>query len=213
MIDISNQVISLEEANAALRCMRLCSLSPEESIETLDCLSERIRKVSTSKIVENIIENKLSGAQRKFVKEYWYSGKSTACIARENNVSQANVYKALSRANETIRTLMTPLIEYHTDLINISVEPILNSAMHICAARNSNSSEFCEKLKNLRVSQAIEPALLASVMKISEHELRGIESGKIVPSITNLMRYSAIFSTDIKIDFTDGRGFFECITV
>lgn len=213
MTGISNEQISIEEAKAALRCMRLGGLSPEESIETLESLTQRIRKVSTSKIVENIIENQLSDVQQKFIKEYWYSGKNTACIARENGVSQANVYNILTRANETIRKLMTPIVQYHNDLIETDVVPLyVESLMEICAARNSDTQRLCKKLENLRVSSAISHEQLASLLKITKRELKDIESGNKNPSIETLMRYSSAFGVEITIDFVNGRGNFECKT-
>ena len=56
MKSISDEVISIEEARAALRCMRLCSFDEEEALESIDRLVGRIRKVGTAKLVEEIIE-------------------------------------------------------------------------------------------------------------------------------------------------------------
>ena len=72
MKDISNEVISLEEARAALKCMRLCSFDENEALESIDSLVSRIRKVGTARLVEEIIENRLSDTQRRFMKEYWF---------------------------------------------------------------------------------------------------------------------------------------------
>ena len=91
MKGISDEVISVEEAMAALRCMRLGGFNESEALESIDSLVERIRKLGTAKLVDDIIETDLSENQRIFVQEYWFSGKSTAQIARERGMSQANV--------------------------------------------------------------------------------------------------------------------------
>lgn len=214
MTNISDEMISVDEAKAALRCMRLSGLSEEDSLESIDCFAERIRKVSTAMLVEDIIENQLSRTQSTFIKDFWYSGKNTTEIASEYEVSRANVYRTLSRASDTIRRLMTPLVEYHKNLIDIELVPIyLNEIMQICSARNSETDSFCSQLRNIRISYAITAQHLADSLKISLRELTEIESGRRIPTITTMMRYSALFGLEIKLEFTNGRGTYQCKTV
>lgn len=211
MENISDIVLSLEEAKAALKCMRLSGLSEEESLETLDDITQRIRKVSSAKLVESIIENNLSETQRRFIKAYWYGRKNTAQIARENGVSQASVYKTLARANETIKSLMTPLVEYQRDLPGTQAVPLFISEIReICAAKNGAGASLGETLKNLRVSNAIPEQKMAQALKISLRELAEIEAGRRAPSLNAAMRYSELFGLEIKFKFTNGRGTYEC---
>ena len=210
MENVSEKLISLEEAKTALKCMRLGGLNEEEAVESLDSVCERVRKVTTAKLVEDIIENRLSAVQRDYIKKYWYEQKNTAQIARECGVSQAGVYRTIERANEIIRELMTSVINYQKDLIVTEVEPvILEEALEMCSARLSFTSSFCEMLRNLRVSQAIEPDTLARALKISRRELEEIESGYRVPSAVTAMRYSALFGLEINMTFTNGRGKYQ----
>ena len=210
MENFSERLISLEEAMTALKCMRLGGLSEAEAVESLDSVCDRVRKVTTATLVENIIENKLSSVQRDYIRMYWYEQKNTAQIARECGVSQAGVYRTIERANEIIREFMTPVISYQKDLLLTAVEPVeLEETLEICAARVGFTSSFCEMLRNLRVSQAIKPETLARALKISRKELEDIESGFRIPSAVTVQRYSVIFGLEITMTFTNGRGNYQ----
>lgn len=209
MENISERMISLEEAKTALKCMRLSSLSEEEALESLEDVVERVRRVTTANLVTNIINEKLSEVQRDYIKKYWYEQKNTMQIARECGVSQAGVYRTIERANEIIKELMTPVIQYQKDLMTAEVVPLVQEAMETAASRESFTSSFCEELRNLRVSQGINEKSLSKALKISLKELEEIENGMRVPSITTAMRYSAIFNMEIKMTFVNGKGEYE----
>lgn len=211
MNNISEKVISVEEAKTALRCMRLGGLSEEEALESLDEFAFRLRDITTSRLVEKIIENELTPIQSRVLRLYLYEGLNSAQIGRLLGVSQANAYQTLSRANETIIRLMTPLIEYQNDISNAELVPVqVGKLLEICAARNGNTDSFCEKLRNLRTAYAISEQRMASNLKISRRELEEIESGKRLPSFTATMRYSALFGIEIDMKFVNGRGVYTC---
>lgn len=202
-------MFSTEEARQALKCMRLGGFSEEEALETIDEAVDRVRNITMSKLVEQIIEEKLSDVQRKYMKMYWYEQKNTAQIAREDGVSQASVYKTIERANEIIKELMTPVVMYVQDVRNADVLPVVQETLEIISARKSMTSSFCEALRNFRIENAIQPLVLAGALKISEKELEEIESGRRVPSIVTAMRYSVVFGMEIKMTFVNGRGYYE----
>lgn len=206
---MSEKMISLGEAKTALRCMRLGGLDEEEALECIDEVAERVRKVTMSELVEGIIEEKLSDIQREYIKKYWYEQKNTAQIARECGVSQASVYRAIERANEIIKDLMSPVVKYAEDSVEADVITVTQEAMEICTARKRITESFCEALRNIRVGYAIKPETLARALKISIRELEEIESGRRVPSIVTAMRYSAIFEMEIKMTFVNGKGVYE----
>ena len=210
MKSISDEVISIEEARAALRCMRLCSFDEEEALESIDSLVSRIRKVGTAKLVEEIIEKRLSETQRLFVKEYWYSNKNTAQIARENGVSQANVYRTITRANETIKELITPLVIYHNDLVSAEITPLyFNEIMKITSAFRTDKTRLAGQLKNIRLSKAVTPEQAAQAVCITVNELEKIENGRKMPSAEILERYSKAFNVEINLKFINGKGRYE----
>lgn len=209
MENISENLISLEEAKAALKCMRLSGLDEEEALESLDELVERVRKVTTANLVENIIKTKLTAVQRECMEKYLYENKNTAQIARECGVSQGCVYRTVERAKEIIKELMTCVVEYQHDLIGVEVEPITREALKICAAKNSNSTSLSEELRNCRIVQALSPECLARALKISTKELDEIENGRRVPSVQTVMRYTALYNLKIKMTFKNGRGTYE----
>lgn len=210
MKSISDEIISVEEARAALRCMRLCSFDEEEALESIDSLIHRIRKVGTAKLVEEIIEKRLSETQRHFVKEYWYLNKNTAQIARETGVSQANVYRTIARANETIKDFITPLVMYHTDLADVKIQPLyVEEIMKICSASNSRSEKLSDKLKNIRLSNAVTPEQLAKAVCITVKELDMIEKGRKMPSVDILERYSKVFGIEFDFKISKGKGRYE----
>ncbi len=210
MKNISDEVISIEEARAALRCMRLCSFDEEEALESVDSLVHRIRKVGTAKLVEEIIEKRLSETQRCFMKEYWYLNKNTAQIARENGVSQANVYRTIARASETIKELITPLVMYHKDLAMAEITPLyFDEIMKIASAFRKNDGQLSAQLKNIRLSKAVTPEQAAQAVCITVNELEKIENGKKMPSAEILERYSKAFGVEINLKFINGKGRYE----
>ncbi len=209
-MNISNEVISVEEARAALKCMRVCKLDEVEALECVDALVGRIRKVSTAKLVEDIIENRLSETQRKFVKEYWYNRKNTSQIARESGVSQANVHRTITRASEVVKELLTPLVTYYNDLPDVSLVPLyFDAARDICSARNNKAETLSAQLKNLRVSNSVALADLARAMNVTPKTLEDIESGIRVPTVEVLEKYSKIFAVQIDVKFINGKGRYE----
>lgn len=211
MNNISEKMISIEEAKTALRCMRLGGLDEIQALETLDELAMRVRKLTTAKIVESIIENNLTQTQAEAFKRYWYDGENTAQIARELNVSQPNVYKTLMRANETIKSSMSALIQYQNDLADVKIVPIhIDEALEILSAQKRGSKSLGEALRNLRVSYAITPQNLASNLKISQKELTDIENGLKIPSAVIASRYTALFNVEIIMEFVNGRGRYIC---
>ncbi len=210
MKNISDEVISVEEARAALRCMRLCSFDETEALESVESLVHRIRKVGTARLVEEIIEKKLSETQKHFVKEFWFNEKNTAQIARENGVSQANVYRTISRANETIKEFITPLVMYHNDLVITEIEPLyFNEIMNITSVSERKGISLSEQLKYIRLSNAVTSEQLAKAVCITVGELEKIENGKKLPSLEILERYSRIFNVEINLKFINGKGRYE----
>lgn len=210
MKSISDKVISVEEAKAALRCMRLCGFDETEALESIDSLVERIRKIGMSELVDDIIETRLSETQRIFVQEYWFSGKSTAQIARERGVSQANVYRTISRASETITELLTPLVRYYRDLPDVQVAPLfLEEIMGICSARRNKGENIGAQLKSIRMSNAVTPEQTARAMCITVKKLESIENGKAEPTLELLERYSAVFGVHFNFEIVNGRRKYE----
>lgn len=210
MKNISDEVVSVEEARAALRCMRLCSFDEGEALESVDNLIHRIRKVGTARLVEEVIEKRLSETQRKFIKEYWYKDKNTAQIARENGVSQANVYRTIARANEAIKDFILPLVMYHSDLTDVRIQPLyLEEIMKISSASKKNGGEICDLLKNIRLSNGVKPEQLAKAVCITLKELEMIENGRKKPTVDLILKYSKIFSIEISLKFEKGKGRYE----
>lgn len=211
MNNISEKLISVEEAKTALRCMRLSDLSEVEALETLDELAFRLRDVTTSRLVEDIIENSLSEVQRDTMKLHLYEGLNTTQIGERLGVSQASAYNALLRANNAIAKLMTPLIKYQNDICSAEIVPLrMKKLLEICGGRNSSTTEFCLQLRNIRLSNAVSEERLATNLRISQRELSEIESGKKLPSILTATRYSALFDIEIEMNFKNGKGVYNC---
>ena len=210
MKNISDEVLSLEEAKAALRCMRLCSFDEEEALESIDSFVHRIRKVGMAKLIEIIVEKHLSSTQKLFFKEYWYNNKNTVQIARENGVSQANVYRAVSRANETVKAMLTPLMMYQRDLSEINMLPLYaEDTIKISSALKRENRELNDLLKSIRVANAVTPEDMARAVCITVKELEAFESGKKEPPVTILSRYSEIFGIEIEMKIYNGKGRYE----
>lgn len=211
MNNFSEKTLSLEEAKTALRCMKLGDLSEEEALDCLEDFAFGIRNVTTSKLVEEIIEKELTPLQTEVMKMYLYENLGVVQIGRIIGLSQSAVSKLIIRANNTIVRLLTPLIKYQNDISEAEIVPFqVSKLLNICAARNGNTDSFCEGLKNLRIAYDISLDRLASNLKTSRAELEAIENGRKIPSLTTSMRYSALFDVEIVMKFKNGRGFYSC---
>lgn len=205
------KMISVEEAKTALRCMQLSGLSIEDALDSLEDCAFRVRNLTTSKIIERLIETELTEPQRKVIKMYFYDRMNTVQIGRKLKMSQASAYQTIERASSILVKLLTPLIEYQNDIVEVEAIPVkVSGLLRICAAQNSNAEDFATQLLNLRLAYDVSEKRLASNLKISERELADIESGKRIPSVTTAMRYSALFDTEINMNFKNGKGVFLC---
>lgn len=211
MNGVSEKMISVEEAKAALRCMRLSGLDEEEALESMDDFVFRIRDITMAGIVEDIIKNEITPAQYRVMKLYLYDGMTPTEIGRSLGISQSTAYNTIARVNSLIARLLSPLIKYLDNLNDVTVTPLLIGKLYdICASRKSEERNFCTKLKNLRLSYAISEESLAKNLRISQRELYDIESGRKIPSLTVVMRYSALFEVEINMNFKNGKGVYVC---
>lgn len=205
MDNISNKIISIEEARTALKCMAKCGLSPDESIESIDEVADRIRTVNTSYLVREAIDTKLTPTQKSIVTDYWFNGKSIKEIADLNGISQNSVYKALSRAHKKIEEYLSPVIRYHYDLKETEIIPLyVDEMIKIFSASQKSPDSLFVLLKKIRLENGISVEKCAKAVGIPQKDLIQIEKGTISPKASLINKYSILFNRSITIKFEKG---------
>ena len=205
MKSISDNLISVEEARLALKCMQKCSLSADEALETVDEYIERIRAVSMASLTDYIIENRLTPVQRAAIKCYWFDTQSAEECAEEFGISPRAVYGAKTKAMQVIKEYLEPLVMYFTNLDSQALTPIFAAqALRMLKAQKSVGEKISKTLENIRVSHSLSSEKCALALGISEDELIKTEQGKRAPSIADIKKYSSIFNIKITMDFEKG---------
>ena len=74
--------------------------------------------VDLYEVVRSVIEKDFSPAEQFAAKLHWYEGLSVNQVAEQAQVSNANIYKALSRGKEKIRLVLKHLIDCKEFTIN-----------------------------------------------------------------------------------------------
>ena len=205
MKSISDNIISIEEAQTALKCMQKSSLSADEALETVDEYIERVRAVSMASLTDYIIENRLTPVQREAIKCFWFESANVDDCAARLGIKQRTVYSAKDKAMQIIKEYLEPLVMYFTNLESTDLTVIFAAeSLETLKAQKSAVGELPEMLKNIRVSHALSTEKLACALGADENELIKKEQGKRTASIKDIQKYSSIFNIKITMEFEKG---------
>ena len=90
---------------------RQSAMLREIDCECAQCLYEA-GKLTTGDVLNAVIENELTPAERFTVERYWFGGSSVAAIAEVMNTSRDNVRHILKRAQKKIYANMKYVVLY-----------------------------------------------------------------------------------------------------
>ncbi len=201
---VTEKIITLEEAQFALKMMEKCSLNSQEAVESIDSYVERIRNISLSQLIERVINSKLTPIQKTIIEDYWFNGIDQAKIAEKLGVSKSAVYSAKTNAQLIIKDYLEPIMTYLTDIADYDTAPVTVYCFEILKAQKSSSKTFSQLLKNIRLGSAVDTAAAAKALGISEDELEKIEKGQIETTTALIENYSRIFKINITLECSNG---------
>lgn len=205
MKSITDNTISIEEAQTALKCMQKSSLSADEALETVDEYIERVRAVSMASLTDYIIENRLTPVQRAAIKCFWFESENVDECAAQHGLKRRAVYASKTKAMQVIKEYLEPLVMYFTNLESQDLTPLfLAESLKTLKAQKSEDKELPKTLENIRASHSLTTEKCAEALGIGENELIKTEQGKRTPSITDIKKYSSIFNIKITMEFEKG---------
>lgn len=206
MNSITENLISLEEANYALNCMKKHLFTPDEAIETLDEYVNRVRNINLSWLTDYIIETKLSSVQREIIRKIFFESKSAAECSRETGLSLRGVYSAKARGMETIGEYIEPVIMYFRNLQDKEITPLfVAEALKTSKAQKKRAGDPGEALKNLRTANCVDTDVLARALKTDEKRILSGERGKRSFTVEEIEKYSRLFGVKITVEFNQGK--------
>ena len=162
--------------------------------EDADAYVRRRRTIDLAQLVQQVIEEELTDAQKQAVRLRYYEQRTPTQIAGLLGLSTSNVCKTLDRAEANIRRSLQYVIRYQYDLRNMEVLPCaLREAMATAAGRYGGGRDIAERLRNLRTGEAIPQKAAAEGTRIPLARLRDLESGKATPDCGELLKLSAYY--------------------
>ncbi len=207
MNTITDNSILLTEAEFALKEMKKCGYEADESLETIDSYVNRIRTVSVSRLVNYVIENKLTEIQKCCLKDYWFNDITPAETAQNLSVSVRTVYSSRAKAQNILKEYLEPVIMYLRSLPSADIMPaVIDESRRILKAKSAQGQNFESALKDIRLTFGAETALAAAALGIEEKELIKKEESNSQPTLAELAAYSKAFKTKITLEFNNGNG-------
>lgn len=206
MKSITNSLISLEEANFALRCMKDYSFTVAEAIESIETTVDRVRNIDMAWLTNYIIDTKLSAVQRHVIRRCCLDSISANQCAQELGISLRAVYSARTRGMEIIGEYLEPLVMYFRDLPERETIPLFtSSSLKILAAQTHRQGKTGDILKNIRTAYNVSVKDTAKVMGTREKDILSAEKGARPLSVDEIENYSRAFGVNIIIEFDKGK--------
>lgn len=207
MNTITDNLISLEEARYALRMMKEHSFTVEESLETIDDFTNRVRTVNVAWLINYIIETRLTEMQKEVIRRCYFDSASVAQCAQELGISLRAVYSSREKAMNIIGSYIEPLMMYFTNLPKTDIVPLMAAhSLKILSATEDKTDSINNILKNIRNSQSVSVDSLSKATRIKKEDIQLIEKGKKSVSVENLERYSKAFGVKFTLEIKDGKG-------
>ncbi len=206
MNSITDNLISIEEANFALRCMKEHLFTPQEAMDSIETVVNRVRNIDMAHLVNHIIDTKLSAVQRHVVRRCCLEGVSVSQCAGELGLSQRAVYAAKNKGVEIIEEYLEPLVMYFRNLSGREVVPLFAAnSLKILASQLHKQGEAETILKNIRTAYDVSTQDIAKMSGVREKDILSAEKGSRPVSVDEIENYSRIFGVNITLEFDKGK--------
>lgn len=170
-------------------CGRYCN-----ACETPAEYAWRKREVDMSLLLERAIQEELTETEKEILTDYWFKSESLTQIAEKRKIKPPSVKGTLTRAQEKIERVLRYAVFYQQEIMSESVIPaVMGRARIIASARNGLSKKTGDRIKNLRLAQALSIEKLEKATGIPVEKIRGLESGD-APTVSELIIISDFFN-------------------
>ncbi len=206
MNSITDNLISLEEANFALRCMKEYRFTPQEAMDSIETVVNRVRNIDMAHLTNHIIDTKLSTVQRHVIRRCCLEGVSVSQCAGELGLSLRAVYSARARGLEIIEEYLEPLVMYFRNLSGRETVPLFAAnSLKILASQIQTKGETGYMLRKIRTAYAVSTQDIAKMSGVREKDILSAEKGSRPVSVDEIENYSRIFGVNITLEFNKGK--------
>ncbi len=162
--------------------------------ETLDEYMLRKRKIELNCLVKEVLKNELSTKDKEIVRLHWYEGKTAKETADILGIDKSTVSRRLEKINTVIYDKLKYAIEYRygRDYSQSVAVIIKNKDALICSAKPESTGQ---RIKNLRLTQAMTLKDVSDMTNISESRLESIENAQKDATATDLAKIATAFKT------------------
>ena len=123
--------------------------------EDADAYVRRRKTIDLAQLVQQVIEEELTDAQKQIIRLRYYEERTPTQIAEQLGIGVSTVCKTLDRAEAHIRRSLRYVIQYQHDMRNMEVLPCaLREAMATAAGRYGRGKDVADRLRKLRKSEA-----------------------------------------------------------
>ncbi len=185
--------ISLDEIDAFTAESQYNSWQTKQ-YESLDEFMLRKRRIELIALVKKIVKNELSEKDKTIITLHWYEGKTITQTAAVLGVDKSTVSKRLDRINEIVYDKMKYALEYrygkeHSNTVGFLVK---NKDALCCGVKPESMSQ---RIKALRLSQAMTISDVSEMTNISEERLEKIERAEKDIYSGDLAKIAVAFKT------------------
>ncbi len=206
MNSITDNMISIEEANFALRCMREHLFTPSEAIDSIETVVNRVRNIDMAHLINHIIDTKLSAVQRHVIRRCCLDSISVSQCADELGVSLRAVYSARARGLGIIEEYLEPIVMYFRNLSGRKTVPVfVANSLKILACESHRQGKISEILKNIRLANGASIEDIVKMSGVREKDILSAEKGNRPFTVDEIENYSRIFGVNITLDFDKGK--------
>ena len=206
MNSITDNLISVEEAKFALRCMREHLFNEQEAMDSIETVVNRVRNIDMAHLTNHIIDTKLSAVQRHVIRRCCLDGGSVSQCAAELGLSLRAIYSARTKGLEIIEEYLEPLVMYFRNLPGRETVPLFAAnSLKILASQSQSKSEAGNMLRNIRTAYSVSSQDIAKMSGVREKDILSSEKGARPVSVDEIENYSRIFGVNITLEFKEGK--------
>ena len=206
MNSITDNLISVEEARFALRCMREYLFNEQEAMDSIETVVNRVRNIDMAHLTNHIIDTKLSAVQRHIIRRCCFDGVSVSQCAAELGLSLRAIYSARAKGLEIIEEYLEPLVMYFRNLPGRETVPLFAAnSLKILASQSQSKSETGNMLRNIRTAYSVSSQDIAKMSGVREKDILSAEKGSRPVSVDEIENYSRIFGVNITLEFKEGK--------
>lgn len=206
MNSITDNLISVEEARFALRCMREYLFNEQEAMDSIETVVNRVRNIDMAHLTNHIIDTKLSAVQRHVIRRCCFDGVSVSQCAAELGLSLRAIYSARAKGLEIIEEYLEPLVMYFRNFPGRETVPLFAAnSLKILASQSQSKSETGNMLRNIRTAYSVSAQDIAKMSGVREKDILSAEKGSRPVSVDEIENYSRIFGVNITLEFKEGK--------